>query len=759
MSSTSLGSAGSGGGGRGGGGSGSGSHGGGGGGGGSHGGTSGRGVNSESFEKGRVILKKGSFIVIEDETETKILEETDDATESNKKPISRSEALLCCVREFFGTPDATYVSEGTGTRAWLAPISPSSRFTQVWNFVSGLLVVHADLIKGFADFPEALHLRGHAAPHRLLLRERIVDVFFVLEVLIHGLTGADVHGEIVHELSISLRVWARHELAVDFLASVPMAWIEFFAVPNVSCEELSSSSHRKVYRYLRTMRMIRLLRLFKVLKIFDVLRDILRVRPAMIRLLKTGFIVFYGAHLGGCFFWLIKLDNASPDALQEFRDHNNFATPIWSPYLTSVYFMMATLTTVGYGDIGATNDNERLYVIFMMLLGASFFAILISNMSVLAANLMTREKVAQETMETLIDFMREHGISRKLEHRVQSFFHFKTRQIKLALNRKMLGCIHIFDKLSDSFMGLAMSRLELVLKLPKEAIFNAGEEANEMFIVVSGEVAELTPNFISTRQVFDTYLKAVEGAIVWGSFLRLFVDKVKWRTKYDGVIELDGHRWALVNLEAPIHKWTRLVKMLLVSVKKSQVAVLTERLQGFVLARSMSHPTQEPVGTDASIGFFIGSSGDSSSGAEDQQQTNGRKDSLASEIEEEDFHNLLAPCTHLGGVGGRGMSWTEVQRWMGEAAAEEVLERTTDLEDTICELGEEKLELVRLHARMELQVQLLQRSAKKLKAVFNARPEKMEEESENTAPSSSDKTLQAYLTSDDRKNGDLISYI
>ena len=76
----------------------------------------------------------------------------------------------------------------------------------------------------------------------------------MLEVLIHGLTGeeerrgrreereegldvrhqagADVHGEIVHELSISLRVWARHELAVDFLASVPMAWIEFFAVPS-----------------------------------------------------------------------------------------------------------------------------------------------------------------------------------------------------------------------------------------------------------------------------------------------------------------------------------------------------------------------------------------------------------------------------------------------------------------------------------------------------------------------------------------------
>eukprot|EP00960_Hanusia_phi_P009609 279348-Hanusia_phi.AAC.1 len=36
--------------------------------------------------------------------------------------------------------------------------------------------------------------------------------------------------------------------------------------------------------------------------------------------------------------------------------------------------------------------------------------------------------------------------------------------------------------------------------------------------------------------------------------------------------------------------------------------------------------------------------------------------------------------------------------------------------------GEERLELVRLHARMELQVQLLQRSAKKLRAWFSARP-------------------------------------
>eukprot|EP00960_Hanusia_phi_P038936 753670-Hanusia_phi.AAC.1 len=83
----------------------------------------------------------------------------------------------------------------------------------------------------------------------------IVDVFFVLEVVLHGLTGergrsevadgeggagADVHGEIVHELSTSLRVWARQNLVVDVLASVPMAWIEFFAVPGEQDRDMES---------------------------------------------------------------------------------------------------------------------------------------------------------------------------------------------------------------------------------------------------------------------------------------------------------------------------------------------------------------------------------------------------------------------------------------------------------------------------------------------------------------------------------------
>ncbi len=40
----------------------------------------------------------------------------------------------------------------------------------------------------------------------------------------------------------------------------------------------------------------------------------------------------------------------------EFVDDNDTQRTIASIYITTVYFMIATLCTVGYGDISATGD-------------------------------------------------------------------------------------------------------------------------------------------------------------------------------------------------------------------------------------------------------------------------------------------------------------------------------------------------------------------------------------------------------------------
>jgi len=42
----------------------------------------------------------------------------------------------------------------------------------------------------------------------------------------------------------------------------------------------------------------------------------------------------------------------------------------WS-WITSLYFVVATLATVGYGDIHPTNDVTRLFTVFFILFGVT----------------------------------------------------------------------------------------------------------------------------------------------------------------------------------------------------------------------------------------------------------------------------------------------------------------------------------------------------------------------------------------------------
>ena len=43
-------------------------------------------------------------------------------------------------------------------------------------------------------------------------------------------------------------------------------------------------------------------------------------------------------------------------------------------YILSFYFVVATMTTVGYGDMHAWSNFERIYLIFMMMCGVFVFS-------------------------------------------------------------------------------------------------------------------------------------------------------------------------------------------------------------------------------------------------------------------------------------------------------------------------------------------------------------------------------------------------
>jgi hypothetical protein len=115
----------------------------------------------------------------------------------------------------------------------------------------------------------------------------------------------------------------------------------------------------------------------------------------LIQIIKvmTGFLAF--AHINGCLYWAIgSKDCPSHDPTCQDRESYDYLElsaagdirASWiswggyqylSPsqqYLASVYFSLATLTTVGYGDIAPQNDIERVFVLYMFVLGSLVYA-------------------------------------------------------------------------------------------------------------------------------------------------------------------------------------------------------------------------------------------------------------------------------------------------------------------------------------------------------------------------------------------------
>ena len=69
--------------------------------------------------------------------------------------------------------------------------------------------------------------------------------------------------------------------------------------------------------------------------------------------------------------------------------------------ITSLYFALTMLSTVGYGDISANNGIEQLFCIVIMLMGVIGFSLATSTLTQLLSEYDTSNKKLNEKMEVL----------------------------------------------------------------------------------------------------------------------------------------------------------------------------------------------------------------------------------------------------------------------------------------------------------------------------------------------------------------------
>jgi voltage-gated potassium channel Kch len=169
---------------------------------------------------------------------------------------------------------------------------------------------------------------------------------------------------------------------------------------------------------IRMIRMLRLFRLFKLSKLvsLDDRLGTFGITPSLTAILTLMMQIFFIAHLYACFWHFITLSDANEVTpprtwVTEFGYEN---TPEYPRYIASFYYIIVTMLTVGYGDIHATNEIERMYAIVTMLTGGIVFGALISKVARLIDTRNPQAKAFKANMDELKAFMEEIQLPKAL---------------------------------------------------------------------------------------------------------------------------------------------------------------------------------------------------------------------------------------------------------------------------------------------------------------------------------------------------------
>jgi hypothetical protein len=72
-------------------------------------------------------------------------------------------------------------------------------------------------------------------------------------------------------------------------------------------------------------------------------------------------------------------------------------------YVTSFYFSITTIVTVGYGDITPLNASEKILACFLMIFGVIAFSFATGALSSIISNIDQSEALLKEKMTTLTE--------------------------------------------------------------------------------------------------------------------------------------------------------------------------------------------------------------------------------------------------------------------------------------------------------------------------------------------------------------------
>lgn len=371
-------------------------------------------------------------------------------------------------------------------------ISPYDRQYRLWETFLVVLVVYTAWVSpfefGFLGKPEG----------PLAKTDNVVNGFFAIDIILTFFVA-------FLDRATYLLVDEHKKIAWKYMST----WFLFDVISTIP-SELAVKFSPKPLRQYGLFNMLRLWRLRRVSALFARLEKDRNFNYFWVRCAKLVCVTLFAVHCAGCFYYLIAAHYPDPKKTWIGASMDDFLNQsLWIRYITSIYWSITTLTTVGYGDLHPENTREMIFDIFYMLFNLGLTAYLIGNMTNLVVHGTSRTRKFRDTIQAASSFAQRNQLPARLQDQMLAHLCLKFRTDSEGLQQQetleslpkairssvshflfysLVDKVYLFRGVSNDLLFQLVSEMKAEYFPPKEDVILQNEAPTDFYILVTGAV-------------------------------------------------------------------------------------------------------------------------------------------------------------------------------------------------------------------------------------------------------------------------------
>ena len=412
-------------------------------------------------------------------------------------------------------------------------ISPNSYFIKIFDciiFIASMIY----LIFVPYIFSTNSIIFGDNKIHRLILI--LIDIIYILDIIINSFRAyQDFDEKLVRKKRFIFLHYLKGWFLLDLIQCIPI--FTFFKYLERICRKYNNKiCTLEGNNFYIVDPILYLIILLKIIKVYKMVNDNTTLSKIGEFLTRNETIDNYGNFIFSIFFSFCFLNlcaclfifigkNSYPGWLMKIDIQDESYINI---YVTSVYFILVTITTVGYGDITGNSYSEIVYQMFLLIIGTIAYSFVISYISNYIVKINQKSMNFEKNLG-ILEEIRLHNphLKNSVYQEVLKNLHNEQLYEKndksllfdclpYTLKNKLImemykpfieNFIFFKDNENSDFIVKVVTSLKPLLSFKNDVLIQEGDYIKEIFFVKKGALAlNIAINKENPEQSVDKYL-------------------------------------------------------------------------------------------------------------------------------------------------------------------------------------------------------------------------------------------------------------